>query len=78
MLGTKNICLLIAGLQLFSDNKAVENAAISSSNGHKFNTGTRLSSDSLIDTEAFDRAEALSEDEFADVEELSAAVSTND
>ncbi|XP_067951464.1 uncharacterized protein [Watersipora subatra] len=66
------------GLQLFTNNHHKENAAISKSEGSQFASGTKLASENFLNTEFYDREEALVEDEFLDVDELSAAGTDED
>lgn len=62
-------------MQVYSDDAHRENAAISRSEGSQYKTGTKLAAEDFIDAESYDEEEALEESEFADGNEISAAVS---
>ena len=67
--------MIYAGIALNSEDYHKENAAISSNNGVKYETGSKLNAASAVDAADYHDEEAINQVEASDLDAVSAAVS---
>ena len=67
--------LIYTGIALNSEDYHKENAAISSNNGVKYETGSKLNAASAVDAADYHDEEAINQVEASDLDAVSAAVS---